>query len=197
MKSFKQKKLFIFDFDGTLVDSCALHAKAFHAVLKPWQISFNYQDIVGMKTKDAMIKLLRGGDIELPEDLIRELIKKKQDLVRKQIKNDLQLMPNVADFIKKAHTSHEMVVVSAGSRLSIDIAFEKFNLYPWFKMVITSEDVTHAKPHPEGFLMALDKMQVDACQALVFEDSEPGFLAAKAAGIDYINVHHFDWKYSS
>lgn len=195
MKLLRQKTLLIFDFDGTLVDSSMLHDKAFQEVLKPWQIIFDYEDIKGLKTKDAIIQLLDAEDVQLSNLEIDHLVQQKQALTRASMHQDLKLMPHVFDFLQKACMGYDMVIVSASSRISIDAALKKFNLQSFFKCVIASEDVKLTKPHPEGFLLALDKMQAFTQQALIFEDSEPGFLAAKAAGIEYINVNDFDWKY--
>ena len=59
------------------------------------------------------------------------------------------------------------------------------------KVLVGSDQVLHGKPRPELFLRAAELLDVDPKRCLVFEDAEPGFLAAKAAGMDYIDVRPF------
>jgi len=59
------------------------------------------------------------------------------------------------------------------------------------KVLVGSDQVTHGKPRPELFLRAAQLLGVDPKRCLVFEDAEPGFAAAKAAGMDYIDVRPF------
>jgi sugar-phosphatase len=57
-----------------------------------------------------------------------------------------------------------------------------------FDPLVTADDVAHAKPSPEGFLAVLERAQVAPADALVFEDSEMGLAAARAAGLDAIRI---------
>ena len=59
------------------------------------------------------------------------------------------------------------------------------------KFLVGSDQVMHGKPHPELFFRAAELLGVDPKRCLVFEDAEPGFVAAKAAGMDYIDVRPF------
>ncbi|MDX6490665.1 MAG: validoxylamine 7-phosphate phosphatase, partial [Gaiellaceae bacterium] len=54
--------------------------------------------------------------------------------------------------------------------------------------MVTAEDVTNGKPDPEGYLLALDRLGVEADGSVAFEDSEPGVDAARAAGIHCVAV---------
>jgi beta-phosphoglucomutase-like phosphatase (HAD superfamily) len=59
------------------------------------------------------------------------------------------------------------------------------------KILVGSDQVLQGKPHPDLFFRAAELLSVDPKRCLVFEDAEPGFLAAKAAGMDYIDVRPF------
>jgi beta-phosphoglucomutase-like phosphatase (HAD superfamily) len=65
------------------------------------------------------------------------------------------------------------------------------------KFLVGSDQVTHGKPDPELFLRAAELLGVEPKRCLVFEDAEPGFQAAKAAGMDYIDVRPFRANMSS
>ena len=67
---------------------------------------------------------------------------------------------------------------------------EKLALGTFFDFIITSEDVTHKKPHPECYLLAIEKMLVPKDQVIVFEDTEAGLEAASHTGIASIGVRH-------
>ena len=59
------------------------------------------------------------------------------------------------------------------------------------QFVIGADQVTHGKPHPALFLRAAQLLEVPPARCLVFEDAGPGFVAAKAAGMDWIDVRPF------
>ena len=195
MKPWYQKQLLIFDFDGTLVDSSPFHHQAFIEILKPWQMSVNYNDIKGLKSLDALIFLFKKNEIHVTPSQMNELVSKKQDISRMLMKKELMLSPTIKNFLLNASVHHQLAVVSSGSKKTVSETLAYLGIIHLFKQLICAEDVLHAKPHPEGFLMALKKMNIQHSSALVFEDSEVGFLAAKAAGLHFIDVNHFDWEY--
>lgn len=187
------RKLLIFDFDGTLVDSSPLHAKSFTQVLAPFDISVDYSSIAGMKTLDAIRHLVTSAGKALSDEQVASLVDAKQQCVRALIRQQLEPMPGVDAFLCKARSCYQLALVTSGSRATVLLALEQLGYLNWFEPLICADDVLHAKPAPDGFLMALQQSGFSAKEALVFEDSEAGFLAAKAAKLDYIDVGTMDW----
>ena len=195
MKHFSEKTLFIFDYDGTLVDSSNIHKTAFLKTLQLWDITFEYEEIAGLKTVDAIIQLLNKKHIKLDFQDIEELVQTKQKLARHMMQLQLNLFPNVFEFLHHAYNYHLLSVVSSGSKASVQSGLKQLGIFDLFMHIICAEDVVQSKPNPEGFLQALKKTSVLAKNALVFEDSSSGFLAAQTAGIELIDVRNFDWRY--
>jgi len=185
----KNKKLLIFDFDGTLADTTPLHANAFEQVLNPFKINFDYRLIAGMKTSDALRKcFVLAGIQNLSSDLISELADKKQRIVRNLISLELQPLPGINQLLDAVSGKYRLALVSSGSRLTVSLALAKLQLEDLFKISIFAEDVVYAKPSPEGFLKALELSGAQRGESLIFEDSEVGFEAAKKAQIDYVDI---------
>ena len=74
----QDKRLLIFDFDGTVADTTPLHAAAFGQVLAPLGITVNYSSIAGLKTLDAMQQCLAGAGRTLPDTEMAVLVSAKQ-----------------------------------------------------------------------------------------------------------------------
>ena len=66
--------------------------------------------------------------------------------------------------------------------------FAKHNLATRFRGVVTREDVTHGKPHPEPFLLGAERLGVAPERCVVFEDGVNGFISAHAAGMKVVDV---------
>jgi len=81
-----------------------------------------------------------------------------------------------------------MAVASGGPRAVVRRSLKLTGLAPLFKVVVTSDDVKHGKPAPDLFLLAAKLMNVPPEKCLVFEDAEPGFKAAQAAGMQVVRV---------
>ncbi|MCL4477974.1 MAG: HAD family phosphatase [Deltaproteobacteria bacterium] len=184
----EQKKLLIFDFDGTLADTSPLHARAFLKVLAPYNIKVDYQSIAGMKTKDAIKQCLIANGRNLSPNEIDTLVTAKQQYARILIKNELKPLPGVDEFLQWAKPRYRLAMYSSGSRDTINIALDKLGYTGWFVPMLCSDDVTHAKPDPEGYLMILKITGVSAKEAIVFEDSDAGIEAASYAGITIVDV---------
>ena len=184
----KGKELLIFDFDGTVADTTPLHAAAFEEVLVPLGITVNYATIAGMKTLDAMQKCLNDAGQFLPEAEVYELVAAKQRSVRLMIVRDLQPLLGVDDFLCWAKKHYRFAMVTSGSYGTVSLSLEKLGYTGWFDPLICADDIQKAKPDPEGFIKALQMTATPAVKALVFEDSEAGFNAARCAGLDCIDV---------
>ncbi|MFM8341103.1 MAG: HAD family hydrolase [Methylomonas sp.] len=189
IKQLLNKKLLIFDFDGTLADTSALHAQAFAETLAPFGIEINYSLLAGRKTLDAFIVCFDCAGLPTPDnELLAKLTINKQLRVRELIANSVEPLPGVDKFLAWAKQHYRMAMVTSGSRGTVELALEKLGYTGWFDPILFAEDVIHAKPHPEGFLRVLEITNISANDALIFEDSEAGFKAANLAGLHYLDA---------
>jgi HAD superfamily hydrolase (TIGR01509 family) len=182
------KELLIFDFDGTIVNTSPLHAAAFGEVLSSLGIGVDYATIAGLKTLDAMQKCLNEAAQFLPETVVNELVVAKQERVREMIALDLQPLPGVDDFLRWARKFYRLAMYTSGSHGTVSLSLEKLSYTGWFDPLICANHIHKAKPDPEGFLKVLEMTGCSANKALVIEDSEVGFEAARCAGLDYIDI---------
>ena len=188
------RRSLIFDFDGTIAETTPLHALAFKETLAPLGVAVDYPSIAGLKTRDAIVYCLRrGGRCETDFDL-PALIAEKQKRARKLIGEKLEPIAVVEAFLARARSYFRMALVTAGSRNTVTLALRKLGYQDWFDPIVCAEDVARAKPAPVGLLKALAIMQVRPDQALVFEDAEYGFEAARAAGLAVVDARSLDWS---
>jgi sugar-phosphatase len=188
------RRLLIFDFDGTVADTSPLHAAAFSQVLAPLGIAVDYPSIAGMKTLDAMHQCLEQAGRMLSQEEVTELAAAKQQCVRQMIGQALQPLPGVDGFLRWAKPRYRLAMVTSGSSSTVGLALEKLGYSDWFSPLICADDLTRSKPDPEGFIRVLQMTGVPADEALIFEDSKAGFLAARAAGLAYLDARTLDWS---
>jgi sugar-phosphatase len=181
-------KLLIFDFDGTLADSSPLHAEAFAAVLGPLGLKVDYKTIAGLKTRDALGRVLGAAGHTVPQEELDAMAKAKQHRARELISERLQPLPGVDSFLRWSRPRFRLGICSSGSCGTVGMALEKLGYQGWFEPLVCAEDVVRAKPDPEGFLKVLSLAAVPAEHALVFEDSEAGLKAARQAGLQAVDV---------
>jgi HAD superfamily hydrolase (TIGR01509 family) len=190
------KQLLIFDFDGTVADTTPLHAAAFAQVLAPLGVTVNYSTIAGLNTLDAMQQCLAADNQSLSDAEMAALVSAKQQCVRQMIASGLEPLPGVDAFLRWAKPRFRMAMVTSGSRGTVSLALEKLGYTGLFDPLVCADDVTRSKPDPEGFLKVLQITGISADAALVFEDSEAGFSAAAAAGLDFVDARLNPWQES-
>jgi HAD superfamily hydrolase (TIGR01509 family) len=81
-----------------------------------------------------------------------------------------------------------VAIVSGAFRAEIEPVVEAAGIAAELSAVVAADDVAHGKPHPEGYLLALERLGVDAARTIAFEDTEAGVSSAKAAGLRCIAV---------
>ncbi len=180
---------YIFDLDGTLVDTMPLHYRAWDEAMRA----------VGLKCPlDEELFYSLGG---VPTMKVAELIAKHYGLTidanavfhHKEslfiaLQKDAKLIEPVVAFAREAAKMRPVSIASGGPRDIVRRMLELSGLAPLFNVVVTPEDVAHGKPAPDMFLLAAKKMGVPPEKCLVFEDAEPGMRAAEAAGMRYVKV---------
>jgi beta-phosphoglucomutase-like phosphatase (HAD superfamily) len=189
---------FIFDCDGTLADSMPLHYKAWQESLagklgRP-AVEFNeelFYHFGGMPARRIVERLNQDYGYNLPPE--KTALDKEADFIR--------LLPGVGPVsevvaVLKSLGPQAKAIVASGGLTDIVLATLKnigIEVGPnqIVKAVIGSDQVPRGKPFPDLFLHAAGVLGVSPTRCLVFEDAEPGFIAAKAAGMKYIDVRPF------
>ncbi|MFN7223811.1 MAG: HAD family hydrolase [Paracoccaceae bacterium] len=176
-----------FDLDGTLVDSERLSLQSGSNAFAAHGHD-NMQDLlhrlVGVDQSTAAGLILErcpGIDLASLNAAWEAAFLAAQDL-------DLILKPGASDIVHGLRNSHALALVTSSRRDPAEARLVQAGLRPAFHAVVTRDDVSEPKPHPEPYLLAASRLGVDPSRCLVFEDSEPGAEAAWSAGMTVVQV---------
>ena len=190
----------IFDFDGVITDSEVLHLRAFNKSLAQFGIELTtkdyYQNYLGFSDFDCYKMLITQGLLRIDEQQIADIIKRKSAIFEELTKTEGRTIEGVHEFLKMLEKNNIPMAICSGSLLvEIELVLDEAHLRHFFKAIVSAEQVRRGKPHPEGFLLALRKLNEDdtqppvaADQCVVIEDSHWGLQAGKAAGMHTIAV---------
>lgn len=180
---------YIFDCDGTLIDSMPVHYRAWDAALRrkglkePLSQDLFYS-LGGVPTK--RVAEILGKHYGLNYDAM-DVFHLKEEIFVQLLPEVKQIVP-VVEFARRAALKAPVSVASGGPRDVVKRSLELAGLADLFKVVVTADDVVHGKPSPDMFLLAAKLMGVKPEKCLVFEDATPGFQAAAAAGMQCVQV---------
>jgi HAD superfamily hydrolase (TIGR01509 family) len=180
----------IFDFDGLIIDTEA-------AIYQSWQELYrSYGFEIALKkwaqnigTADAIFDPTNDLDKLVGRRLDWETIEPARQQRERYLVNQQPLRPGVAEIIKAAKSAG--LKVSLASSATCDWVTEhltRLGLIEYYDCILASDDVRRTKPDPELFLRALACLELQPDQAVVFEDSPNGILAARRAGIFAVAV---------
>lgn len=180
---------YIFDCDGTLVDTMPLHYRAWdqamqQAGLKGTLSEELFYSLGGMPTRKVAAVFAKHYGITIDVDYV---FHHKEELFL-EMQVEMKVIKPVVDFARNLHGRSPMSVASGGPKVVVNKTLELMRIADLFPVVVTPEDVTHGKPSPDMFLLAAQRMGVAPERCLVFEDAEPGFQAARAAGMQFVRV---------
>ena len=180
---------YIFDLDGTLIDTMPLHYRAWDAAMRqagldrPLDEELFYS-LGGVPTR--RVAELIGLHYGLAVDV--EAVFHRKEALFLELQEEARPILPVVEFARRMAPTHPVSVASGGPRDVVRHMLGVTGLAPLFPVVITPEDVVHGKPAPDMFLLAAARMGVPPSECLVFEDAEPGMRAAEAAGMAWVRV---------
>jgi HAD superfamily hydrolase (TIGR01509 family) len=180
----------VFDFDGVIVDSHALHTRAWREVLRSLGREVSDEELLFVREGARREEILRRflGDLN-QEQLQRYGAEKERAL--SELSGELRLVRGSAGLVSQlAEAKVPMAIASAGSRKRIERTLERFDLRQYFQAIVAGDDVQRGKPDPEIFLLAAKKLYVAPENILVCEDAVAGVTAAKAAGMKCLAIAH-------
>jgi HAD superfamily hydrolase (TIGR01509 family) len=180
-------RAYLFDCDGTIVDSMPLHYIAWKTALAEWGCAFDESLFYswGGKPVDEIISTLNTiNGLEMPVEAVGT---RKENLYF-DLLPQLKPVPEVLEHIEAQQGIIPFAVVSGGVRASVVRSLTAVNLLDRFQTIVGAEDYINSKPAPDAFLIAAARLGVAPKKCLVFEDTDLGIRAATAAGMASIRV---------
>jgi putative hydrolase of the HAD superfamily len=178
---------FIFDLDGTLIDSGKYHARAFaDAVLEQsgYQLTPNeHHEFFGSHSLhfSEVLNTRYGLTLDPKTVLDRKRQRVKEVFV-------VEFFEGAREFLEIWHGRKPMALATNSPHNFVLAALEEAAVLNYFNCITTSDEVTHRKPDPEIIEVTVQKLQVDPLKTLVFEDQLIGIAAARAAGAHVVAI---------
>ncbi|MGA2746023.1 MAG: HAD-IA family hydrolase [Candidatus Sulfotelmatobacter sp.] len=178
---------YLFDCDGTIADSMPLHYLAWKEALSEWNCEFDEELFYawgGMPVAEIISSLNARHRLKMPV----ETVSSRKESLYYALLPQLKAVPEVLEHIEDRHGHIPFAVVSGSTRESVTASLASLNLLDRFDTLVCAGDYKESKPDPEGFLLASARLGVQPEACLVFEDTEMGIQAAKAAGMGSVKV---------
>lgn len=179
----------IFDMDGVIADTEPLHAHAYIEVFKTFGIHVSKRQyrkaitVDGKPTATWFVEL--GGNSEN----IVELYKRKDRIYYPLVRERGAPRPGLIDLLSDLKASAvPCALATSARRANAEFVLDLFGLRHFFAVMLALEDVTHVKPHPEVFRLALEKLSSEPRNTVILEDAPKGVRAAVDAGIPVVAV---------
>ena len=191
-----QKKGFIFDLDGVIVDTARYHFLAWRKLAQSIDIEFTElqnEQLKGVSRVRSLEKILGWGQKSIDAVLFQELLdQKNQDYLSYIEKMDAdEVLVDVPKILKHLRRRGQKIALGSASKNARRI-LKSVHLYSSFDSIVDGNDVTMAKPDPEVFLKAASNLGVPPENAIVFEDSIAGIQAANTANMISIGIGDAD-----
>lgn len=212
----KNKKIIIFDLDGTLIDSMGIWNKADESLIKKFtnktveeffhDNNINAKDIGQLR--DRLLAEFKSDDIyvqycawlkerfntDMPAE---EVLKIRWNFANELLQKEVDYKEDADVLLKKLkQNGYTLALATTTPKERLDLyrkILKKVNIDETFSVILTKEDVVHKKPDPEIYNKILEMLNVNQEECLVVEDALIGVKSAKNAGIEVINMYD---KYS-
>jgi len=204
----------IFDLNGTMINDMPFHLKAwFHTLNDELNAGLTWEEVRSNmygKNEELLDRIFGKGHFTLEQ--VAGISSLKETRYQQAFRPHLQLIAGLPAFLERADQRRiKMAIGSAAIPFNIDFILDNLSIRHYFQAIVSADDVTISKPHPETFLKAADLLKIAAPGCLVFEDAPKGVEAALNAGMrcvvlttthekeefrDYPNIVHFIRDYT-
>jgi beta-phosphoglucomutase len=173
----------IFDFNGTVSDDepilCEIFRDLFAEQGRPLSAQEYYDELAGLSDPEIVMTWL-GRDHPAVDAIVAERVQR----YRAAVSDGSSIHEHVREAVRYAAERVPLAICSGAARAEIVPVVAAAGLAPLFRGIVSSDDVEHGKPHPEGYLKALELLDGAAPRdVLGIDDTEAGVASAKDAGL--------------
>ncbi len=186
------RKAFIFDLDGVIVDTAKYHYLAWRELAN--QLGFDFTEeqnerLKGVSRVRSLEILLDIGKVHLEEDQKSTYLKEKNEHYLQYIAkmDHTEILPGIEDLLQYLKLNKIPFSLGSASK-NARLILETLDLIDLFDAIVDGNDVSTAKPDPEVFLIAAEKLGVAPKDCIVVEDAQAGIEAANKAGMTSIGI---------
>lgn len=182
-------KAVLFDFDGVIADTLTYHVQAWQNVFNEYKVEIFPEDIFlleGRIAEDICKLMAEKKGLSLPDETVKNITKQKREIYN-QI-TQAKVYPATQKLIEILNKINLKKALVTGSILkNIEPVVGNGFLHN-FDVIVTGDQVTRTKPHPEPYLTAAQQLAVKPAECIVIENAPSGIEAAKRAGMLCIAV---------
>lgn len=187
-----QNKGIIFDLDGVIVDTAKFHYLAWRKMANGlgFDITLDQNEkLKGVSRVHSLNQILEWGDKTVSDEEFERLMASKNEdyLARISGMSPDDLLPGVKKVLDYLTENNIRFALGSASRNARPI-LKGLQIYDRFAAIVDGNDVKKAKPDPEVFLIASEKLEKKPEECIVFEDSVAGIEAANTAGMLSIGI---------
>jgi beta-phosphoglucomutase family hydrolase len=183
-------KAFLFDLDGTLIDTMTWHHKTWELVVQEMGSPLKGEELMKElygNGADLMNRLVPGHTFT--EEEARKIVDTKEERYRSLYGKQIEILEGAREFLDEALKLRiPMGIGTASNQANIDFALDFLNLRHYFTAIVGADDVQLSKPYPETWLKLAELLQTPASDCIVFEDAPKGVEAAQLAGMKAVAI---------
>lgn len=181
------KGALLVDLDGTLIDTHDANFSAYDTALREIGITVSrveFDAVAKGRNWRQFLPIILGNAAIDPGVVARRKLEIYPQMLHLTVVND-----GVSRLVALANTALATALVTTASAASAKAVLSYHKLHGLFDVIVTGNDVTHHKPHPEAYQLAAEKLGVEAKDCVVIEDSDAGVASARAFGATVIRVN--------
>jgi beta-phosphoglucomutase len=183
------KKAFLFDLNGTMINDMAYHIRAWHRILNELGANISIEKVKEEcygKNHELLERVFPG---RFSEEEKNKMSLEKEKQYQLEFRPHLELLPGLPAFLEQAYRAGiKMAIGSAAIMFNIDFVLNNLNIRHYFDALISADDVVKSKPDPETYLKCTAQLNVSPKNCIVFEDAPKGVESAMNAGMESIVI---------
>ena len=183
-------KAFLFDLNGTMIDDMDYHIIAWHDILNELGADISYEKAKAEcygKNHELLERIFPGRFTDEEKNAMSYA---KEEKYQREFRPRLKLISGLDSLIKEAKENQiAMAIGSAAIKFNIDFVLDGLFMRDYFSAIVSADDVSFSKPHPETYLNCASKLGVSPGSCVVFEDTPKGVECAYRAGMKVVVVN--------